>query len=109
MTVLTVPRHHLIYAMDSAHSPVLRVPGGSTVVFETCDCFEDQLQDAHAQFGTLDWERINPATGPVYIEGAEPGDALAITILDIQIGEQAVDRRPDVARQVEPRDVQPVV
>ncbi|UBV44684.1 acetamidase/formamidase family protein (plasmid) [Deinococcus taeanensis] len=90
MSTLTVPRDQLIYAMDRANPPVLRAPSGSTLVFQTRDCFEDQIQDAQAQFTALDWNRINPATGPVHIEGAEPGDALAIEIIDIRVGSQAV-------------------
>ena len=30
--------------------------------------------------------KVNPAGGPIYVNGAEPGDALAVTILDIQLG-----------------------
>lgn len=90
MTVFEVSSDHLIYAMDHANPPVLRVPSGSTLVFHTRDCFEDQIQDADAPFMALDWDRVNPATGPVYIEEAKPGDALAIEILDIQVGQQAV-------------------
>jgi acetamidase/formamidase len=32
---------------------------------------------------TLDWDRVYPLSGPVYVEGAEPGDTLAIEVLDI--------------------------
>jgi len=32
----------------------------------------------------IDDSQVNPATGPIYIEGAEPGDTLAVTILDIK-------------------------
>ena len=39
--------------------------------------------------GTLDWSRINPATGPVYIKGAEPGDTLKVEILKIELAPQA--------------------
>lgn len=90
MTAITVSQDHLIYAMDRANPPALHAPSGSTLVFHTCDCFEDQIQDAVAPFTALDWTRINPATGPVFIDGAEPGDVLAIDILDLQIGPQAV-------------------
>ncbi|GAA5513836.1 hypothetical protein Dcar01_02584 [Deinococcus carri] len=90
MTTFDVSREHLVYAMDRENPPVLRVPDGSTLVFHTRDCFEDQIQDARAAFTALDWNRVNPATGPVFIEGAQPGDALAIEILDIQVGDQAV-------------------
>jgi amidase len=36
----------------------------------------------------LDWDRINPATGPVYIKDAEPGDVLKVTINRIELDEK---------------------
>jgi amidase len=36
----------------------------------------------------LDWERVNPATGPVYIRGAQPGDVLAVEIEDVKVADQ---------------------
>lgn len=85
-----VTRNHLIYAMSEHNKPVLHVDSGATVVFETCDCFEDQIKTEQTPFQQLDWNRINPATGPVYIEGAEPGDMIAVHIQDIHLGQQGV-------------------
>ncbi|MFX4301095.1 acetamidase/formamidase family protein [Alicyclobacillus tolerans] len=85
-----VSKEHVIYQMSAKHPPVLRVPDGSRVVFETCDCFEDQIQSEDMDFGTLDWERINPASGPVYVEGAEPGDLLLVNIEHIHLARQGV-------------------
>ena len=31
----------------------------------------------------LDWSRVYPLAGPVYVEGAAPGDTLAVEILDL--------------------------
>lgn len=69
-----------IYNMSATNKPVLSVPSGSTLVFETCDCFEDQITSEQTPFQALDWARINPATGPVFIEGADPGDMLEVKI-----------------------------
>ncbi|CEH29214.1 acetamidase [Aneurinibacillus migulanus] len=85
-----VSKENLIYAMSPENEPVLRIPSGSTVIFETCDCFEDQIQSADTPFEALDWNRINPATGPVYVEEAEPGDILVVRIEKIRIAEQGV-------------------
>ncbi|WP_232697642.1 acetamidase/formamidase family protein [Brevibacillus daliensis] len=85
-----VSNKHLIYAMSPKNEPVLTVEAGSVVTFETCDCFEDQIQSADVVFNELDWNRVNPATGPVFVEGAEPGDILAVEIQKIKIGTQAV-------------------
>ena len=37
----------------------------------------------------LDWNHVNPATGPVYIEGAKPGDVLRVDLLKVDVGKQA--------------------
>lgn len=80
----------LVYAMSRDNPPVARVADGSRVQFETCDCFGDQVQTADEVFGELDWSRINPATGPVYVENALPGDVLVVDIERIELGNQAV-------------------
>ncbi len=85
-----VEKKNLIYAMSDQNKPVLSVPDGSTVVFETCDCFEDQITSSDTPFNELDWNRINPATGPVFVEGAEPGDILMIKIEKMQLADQGV-------------------
>jgi amidase len=56
------------------HSPVLRIADGDTVVTTTVDA---RGYDAS---GTQVAPRGNPQTGPFYVEGAEPGDAVSITI-----------------------------
>lgn len=81
---------HLIYAMAPDNPPALRVQAGSTIEVHTCDCFEDQIQSETQDFGTLDWERINPATGPIYVEGAEPGDLLVVHIREIRLRDRGV-------------------
>ena len=68
---------------DASIEPVLRIkPGtGETIGFETDDAVYAQLHER----GSLEkvTATINPVTGPVYVEGAQPGDALAVTIHDI--------------------------
>ncbi len=85
-----ISKSDIVYALCSENEPVLRVPDHSTVVFHTCDCFEDQIQSENIDFGELDWERINPATGPVYVENAEPGDLLVVHIGKMELASQGV-------------------
>ncbi|MGC7871080.1 acetamidase/formamidase family protein [Desulfosporosinus sp. FKB] len=85
-----IKRDQIVYEMSALNKPVLHVEEGATVIFETCDCFEDQIKSADTQFEALDWNRINPATGPVYVENAEPGDVLEVNIKQIKIAEQGV-------------------
>jgi amidase len=83
-------KEHVVYALSPDHAPALRVKDGTTVEVYTCDCFEDQIQSEDQDFGTLDWERINPATGPIYVEGAEPGDLLVAHIRRIELADRGV-------------------
>jgi len=68
-------------------APVLRLrPGtGETVAFHTDDAVYRELHE-HGDLSALK-APINPVTGPVYVEGAEPGDALAVHVHDIVLPE----------------------
>ena len=85
-----IHKDHIIYSMSPENKPYMEVEIGSSLVFETYDCFENQIDSEDVVFQELDWNRINPATGPVYVKGAEPGDILAVTIEKIKIAEQGV-------------------
>ena len=87
--MLRINRDTVVYAMSPDNPPAARAKDGDTILFETQDCFSGQLQRETDQLGTLDWSRINPATGPVYIEGAQPGDTLKVEILRIDLAPQA--------------------
>lgn len=85
-----IHKEHIIYAMSPENKPCMEVGIGSRLIFETYDCFENQIDSEDVVFQELDWNRINPATGPVYINGAEPGDILVVTIEKIKIAEKGV-------------------
>ena len=85
-----VSSKNVIFSMNKDNPPVVEVEAGSQIVFETCDCFENQIQSQNTIMTQLDWNRINPATGPVFINGAMPGDTLAIKIENIKIGSKGV-------------------
>ena len=80
----------IIYEFNKVHKPIRTVPAGSTVTIQTYDCFQNQLQSAETEVTAIDWAKINPATGPLYVEGAEPGDVLKVKIEKIDIGDQGV-------------------
>lgn len=75
-------QHH--FGWDNSFAPVLRAEPGATIAFECNDASAGQLTPAStvADVRTLDFGLINPVTGPVYVEGAEPGDILKVTIHD---------------------------
>jgi len=66
-----------------ALEPVASVAPGEEVTFETRDGLDGQLTRAstHADVARLDLGRGHPLTGPVYVEGAEPGDVLEVELL----------------------------
>ena len=76
-----------IFAMSAEHAPAERIKSGETVTFVTKDCFNNQFADENAVLEGLDWEAINPATGPVWVEGAAPGDVLKIRIEEIRVAD----------------------
>jgi acetamidase/formamidase len=75
--------------------PVMEVPDGATVIFETVDCFREVVvnpEDCFSSYGeclkVMDVPCMNPVTGPIAIQGASPGDFLAVEILDIKLPEK---------------------
>jgi len=79
-----------IYSMSAHNKEAASCQPGETVIFETQDCFSNQIQSEEVLFESTDWETINPATGPLKIEGAEPGDTLKIEIKKIKVKDQGV-------------------
>ena len=69
--------------ISATREPVLRIPPGQgdRITFETDDAAYAQLHEHH-DMGKLT-APLNPVTGPVYVEGAEPGDVLAVTVHEI--------------------------
>lgn len=78
----------VIYAFGPEVPPVLTVPSGATVRIRTKDCFGNQVQTPEDELDEIDWDRINPATGPIFVEGAVPGGVLKVAINSIELDGQ---------------------
>lgn len=78
----------VLYAFDKSLEPALTVPSGTTVRVRTQDCFGNQVQKPEDELDEIDWDHINPATGPIYVEGAKAGGALKVTIENIEFDAQ---------------------
>src|SRR5262245_37580936 len=65
--------------------PALRVAPGDEVVIDTTDAFDGQLSwtSSHEDVVRLDLYVAHPLSGPVFVDGAEPGDLLAVEIVDV--------------------------
>ncbi len=77
----TIHGHH--YGWDNSVAPAVRIAPGEALEFEVADASGGQLSPASTveDVARLDFARINPVTGPVHVDGAEPGDILKVTVL----------------------------
>jgi formamidase len=75
-------------AWDRELPPIAVIAPGDEITVETTDAGDGQLTagSTSADVPGLDFTRVNPVTGPFEIEGARPGDALVIDILDMSVG-----------------------
>ena len=80
----TIHNHQGHYGWNNANPPVLHIAPGETIEFHPKDASNGQitLASTAADIASLDFGQVNPVVGPIYIEGAEPGDALKVTLLD---------------------------
>ncbi len=85
-----VSRNEVIYAFSPRHKPIAHVKPGELVSLETQDALGGQIKDEKASLHKLDWAKVNGATGPIFIEGAKPGDTLVVEILDIKVEKKGV-------------------
>jgi amidase len=67
----------------------MKVAQGEEFFLETHDCFSGQLKSEKDLLDVLDWERVNPATGPMFIEGVQPGDVLRVDLVILDVVGQA--------------------
>tara|TARA_Y100001001_G_scaffold81463_1_gene79345 strand:- start:37 stop:984 length:948 start_codon:yes stop_codon:yes gene_type:complete len=80
--VKTIHGHHHHHGWDNSIAPVARVAPGTTLELECKDSGNGYFTSDSTVESVRDmpFDKINPVTGPVYVEGAEPGDILKITI-----------------------------
>lgn len=80
----TIHGSHHHFGWDNTNEPAARVVPGTVLEFECVDASGGQLTPSStvADVPGLDFGRINPVTGPVFVDGAEPGDALKVTIME---------------------------
>ena len=88
-----VPEPQHILTAESTHArvsstiaPTLRVESGAVVEVHTKEASDQQfsLNSDVSEVTTMDFDPIHPLTGPIFVEGAEPGDVLAVTLHEIE-------------------------
>ncbi|MGA2211080.1 MAG: acetamidase/formamidase family protein [Acidimicrobiales bacterium] len=85
---LHVRREQVHFGWSRDFAPLLAVAEGAEVGFETQDASGGQLRpgSTHESVRDLDFDRVNPVCGPIYVEGAQPGDTLQVDILAVEPG-----------------------
>ncbi|MBI1774764.1 MAG: acetamidase/formamidase family protein [Proteobacteria bacterium] len=86
-------RERIEYAFDRSHEPLITVTAPCELLIDTHNSRRGRLNKPEDEEACRPdpkdrFPQSNPMTGPVGILGAEPGDALAVDILDIQVDEQ---------------------
>jgi acetamidase/formamidase len=71
-------------AWDRSLEPALEIEPGNELSFTVRDASDQQLgpESTSADVAALDFARVNPVSGPVFVKGAQPGDALEVEILE---------------------------
>lgn len=90
MKSLSRERNNIHFYVDPAHEPRLRVSPGEQFSLETVradNMFLSRDNPVFADHREVMQVLANPVTGPVYVEGAEPGDRLAVSIGEIRLGD----------------------
>ena len=83
-----ITRDHIVYSFNRDHRPVQEVDPGDKIHFETYDARTGTILSESDLLDQPHPRGLNPATGPVFVRGAEPGDTLRVEIQDIQLASQ---------------------
>lgn len=76
---------HVHLKWDNTLKPILTVASGAEVTFDLADGGYNQFKEESTvdDFSKFNFALSDPAMGPVFVEGAEPGDVLKIELLDL--------------------------
>ena len=89
--MININREYIIHKMSKENEPAACCQSGDIVSFHTFDCFNNKLIPKESKLGIDNPPLGNPATGPLYVEGAMPGDTLKVEIIDILVGPVGVN------------------
>ena len=80
----TIHDHTCHHGWNNANKPAVKIAPGETVAFNPPDSSGGQItaNSTISDLGKLDFSKVNPVAGPVYVDGAEPGDAIKVTLLE---------------------------
>ena len=93
--MLRILRDQLTYSFSSDSVPVASIDAGDRVTFETYDASTGRIrvpEDLARYLRVRDMQKVNPAAGPLFVRGAQPGDELVVTIERIELTDQGYIR-----------------
>jgi amidase len=79
-----------VWRVEAGQPFLMEVAGGAPVVVSTLDCRGGSIRTPDDLWQVENAEKINPVTGPVGVEGAAPGDTLAVWIDDVAVADQGL-------------------
>ena len=88
--MIRLSKERSVYSLSADAPPAARVSLGETLELETADCFAGQIAAPGLAPAAIDWERINPATGPVFVEGVGRGDVLTVLVERVDVADRGV-------------------
>jgi amidase len=80
----------IIYMFSKKNKPVCSVKDGERIVVETMDCFSGKAKSSKDLFEDIAMGNVNPATGPIEVEGLVGGQTLCVEIERIKCGKTGV-------------------
>lgn len=79
-----ISRANVVFSYSAEHEPIVVAAPGETLLVETRNAFGDQPLRPGQRLDDLNLDECDPLTGPIAVEGAEPGDTLAVTLEHIE-------------------------
>ena len=85
-SIHAVAPHAHAFCWDNSLPPALEIAVGEEVEFTVQDASGGQLDDrsTEADVARLDFSRVNPVSGPVFVKDARPGDVLQVDLLEFR-------------------------
>ena len=74
----------VVYTFSADNEPTGTIDSGEIVIFRTQDCFSNQMHSESQLVTSCDYSKMNPATGPLFVRDARPGDVIRVELLDVQ-------------------------
>ncbi len=86
LTLHSVREDAYNYVWDNSIEPVLEIEHGEAVELHVRDASDEQITSSSGadDVAKLDFDHVNPVSGPVFVKGAQPGDVLEVELLELR-------------------------